>query len=62
MLEFNDLKKEIQSGSEVELKAKSAGMKINEKRRKLWELLAVPRHKWSLYYVKYRLEISKINQ
>merc|ERR1712131_56507 len=52
--EFNDLKKEIQSGSEVELKAKSAGMKINEKRRKLWELLAVPRHKWSLYYVKYR--------
>ena len=48
-LEFNELKKEVKSGRDVEPKT------INEKRRKLWDLMSVPRQKWSLYYIKYRI-------
>ena len=50
-LEFNELKKEVKSGRDVEPKT------INEKRRKLWDLMSVPRQKWALYYIKYRIGI-----
>lgn len=52
--EFNELKKEAKLGSVVQGSVSARTM--NEKRRKLWELLAVPRQKWPLYYVKYRSE------
>jgi len=55
------LENEIKEFDELKHKAKSSGdivtaRTINEKRRRLWDLLAVPRQKWSLYYVKYRSE------